>query len=71
MIETITIKKDQLNAMIDDAAKQIADLQVKNEALIKTAKAVIDRWDSPNWRDGTHTAEYIHSLRDAVKACLN
>lgn len=40
--------------------------KVKLDALIKTAQAVIDRWDSPNWKDGTHTAEYIHALRQAV-----
>jgi hypothetical protein len=33
MNETITIKKDQLNAMINDAAKQIASLETKNESL--------------------------------------
>ena len=40
--------------------------EIKCNDLVKAAQAVIDRWDSPNWRDGTHTADYIHSLRQAV-----
>ena len=32
------------------------------------AQAVIDRWDSPDWKDGTHTADYIDALRKALAA---
>lgn len=32
------------------------------------AKAVIDRWDSPSWKDLPHTADYIHALRKAVQS---
>jgi hypothetical protein len=35
--------------------------------LVAKAKAVIARWDSPDWKDGTHTADYIHDLRNAVE----
>jgi hypothetical protein len=38
------------------------------ENLIKAAQAVIDRLDSPNWKDTTHTADYIHALREAVNS---
>ena len=34
--------------------------------LRKAAQAVIDRWDSPDWKDGTHTADYINALRAAL-----
>ena len=30
------------------------------------ARAVVERWDSPNWADLPHTAEYIHALREAL-----
>jgi len=36
--------------------------------LQKAAQAVIDRWDSPNWKDQQHTAEYIAELRKALDA---
>lgn len=34
--------------------------------LVSAAQAVIDRWDSPNWKDLPHTAEYIYRLRMAI-----
>ena len=34
--------------------------------LVEKAQAVIDRWDSPDWKDGTHTGDYIYALRDVV-----
>lgn len=38
--------------------------------LQKAAQAVIDRWDSPAWKDQPHTAEYILALRKALDAEL-
>jgi len=35
--------------------------------LQEAAKAVCDRWDSPDWADGTHTLDYINRLRKAIK----
>jgi hypothetical protein len=37
-----------------------------SEALRKAAEAVVARWDSPDWKDGTHTADYINALRKAL-----
>lgn len=34
--------------------------------LEESSKLVIDRWDSPKWKDEPHTAEYIYRLRDAL-----
>jgi hypothetical protein len=36
------------------------------DAIIFAAQAVIDRWDSPDWKDETHTADYINVLRRAL-----
>lgn len=38
--------------------------------LQKAAQAVIDRWESPSWKDQPHTAEYIAELRKALDAEL-
>jgi hypothetical protein len=38
------------------------------EALLAAAQAVVDRWNSPDWKDGTHTAEYINRLSAAIAA---
>lgn len=39
-----------------------------NQELIDAAKAVVERWDTPLWKDVPHTAEYIHRLRNALAA---
>jgi len=35
--------------------------------LQQSAQAVCNRWDSPDWSDGTHTVEYINRLRKAIE----
>ena len=39
--------------------------------LINAAKAVIERWDMPTWKDVPATAEYIARLRAAVERAEN
>jgi hypothetical protein len=34
--------------------------------LIKAARALIERWETPLWKDAPATAGFIHALRDAV-----
>lgn len=34
--------------------------------LLETAQAVVARWDSPDWKGGRHTAEFINALRQAI-----
>ena len=38
--------------------------------LQKAAQAMIDRWDSTDWKDQPHTAHYIAELRKALDAEL-
>lgn len=42
-----------------------------NEKLLEAAKAVIERWDSPLWKDLQHTGEFINRLREAVADSSN
>jgi hypothetical protein len=37
-------------------------------ALREAAQAVVDRWDTPKWKDAPHTAEYINRLRRELAA---
>lgn len=34
--------------------------------LLETAKAVVERWDSPLWREQEHTSTFINRLRAAI-----
>ena len=37
-------------------------------ALLDAAKAVVDRWDTPLWKDVPATAQYINALRAEIAA---
>lgn len=41
-------------------------LQGRCDELLSAAKAVVERWDSPLWKDLPPTAKAIARLRDAV-----
>ena len=41
-----------------------------NTPLQKAAQAMIDRWESTDWKDTPHTAHYIEELRKALDAEL-
>ena len=40
----------------------------ESTALLAAAQAVVDRWDTPNWKDAEPTAVVIHRLRAAIEA---
>lgn len=42
-------------------------LRREREALIEAAKAVVERWDQPSWKDAEPTAAVIYRLRNAVQ----
>lgn len=44
----------------------IVRLKEQKDALVKAALAVIDRWDTPAWKDVEPTANFINELRKAV-----
>lgn len=50
------------------AAQRAAPTAQPNNELIAAAQAVVDRWDSPKWKDQAHTGEFIDRLRKALAA---
>lgn len=38
----------------------------QRDELLEAAIAVVQRWDTPNWKDVPATAEYISQLRAAI-----
>lgn len=49
-----------------EQAKANARLIAAAPELLSAAIAVVERWDSPTWKDQPHTAEYINALRAAI-----
>lgn len=42
-------------------------LRFANAAIVKAAINVIDRWESPLWKDQPATAQFIHALRKSIE----
>ena len=55
-------------AETDEGATALYETPPDMAELVAAAKAVIDRWDTPHWKDVPATAEYIARLRNAVNA---
>ena len=46
--------------------QQIVELEKQREELLAAGQALVDRWDTPNWKDAPHTGEFIARLRAAI-----
>lgn len=55
-----------LDAVYRKAQTQLATMAHQRDELLAAAQAVIERWDTPLWKDVPATAEYINALRSAV-----
>lgn len=49
------------------AERTILSLRGELEALRAAAQAVVDRWETPLWKDVEPTAVFIYKLRDAIR----
>lgn len=58
--------QEQLDAAIIQELKECRD-EREIEEIIAAAKAVIDRWETPFWKEAAHTGLYIATLRKAVE----
>jgi hypothetical protein len=53
--------------ILDCPKHPIRETERELEDLIAAARAVVNRWDTPLWKNVPATAEYINRLRAAVK----
>ena len=59
----------ETNAHINNSlTKKLQERTAERDALIEAAKAVVERWDQPSWKDTEPTAGVIYRLRNAVEA---
>lgn len=52
---------------IANLEERLASITNDRDVLIQAAKAIIERWDSPFWKDQPATAEFINTMRYAVE----
>jgi len=66
-LNDVRVERDSLQEQLD-AAIMLGKMQERDlEELIAASKAVIDRWESPFWKEAAHTGAYIAALRKAVE----
>lgn len=61
--------KEKLDAAIEAQRNTRAHnrrLQGRIETMEQAGHAVVERWETPFWKDARHTATFIHRLRDAL-----
>lgn len=47
---------------------KIAELTASNNQLREAVQALVDRWNTPKWKDAEHTAKFIHALEKALSS---
>ena len=47
--------------------RELAEAREQRDRLAEAAKAVVDRWETPFWKQVEHTGVYIAALRKAVE----
>jgi hypothetical protein len=52
---------------IGEAIDEVIEAMEKLGILTDTAQAVVDRWETPFWKQVEHTGAYIAALRKAVE----
>lgn len=56
----------ELGDMSKEDETYVRQLERQRDELLAAGKALVERWDSPLWKDQPHTGEFIARLRDAV-----
>lgn len=57
---------DYIMASHEELEKELASERLLADMLVKSAKALVDRWEAPFWKDAPHTGKFIRSLDDAI-----
>ena len=65
-LERVIAERDKATQYWQIAEGRCDALQERIDSLLTTGNAVVERWDSPLWKDLPHTGEFIHALREAI-----
>ena len=67
LLETnLEISFRQTEQAVQDRADEHKILIEQGDKLAENAVAVVNRWETPNWKNAPATAEYIYRLRDVL-----
>jgi hypothetical protein len=55
-------------AKLPQLERELAEAKKQRDRLAVAARAVVDRWETPLWKDAPHTGQFIRALADALDA---
>jgi len=60
-----TVAEGRLLESLDEI-ERLAEAREQRDQLAEAARAVVDRWETPLWKDAPHTGLFIRALADAL-----
>ena len=67
MMDILEVMRGRDEHSSQRAADEIERNRAAIEELISAGNAVVERWESPLWKDLPHTGEFIYALRDVIE----
>ena len=55
-------------AATQSSEQRIQELTASNNQLREAGQALVDRWNTPKWKDAEHTATFIHGIEKALSS---
>ncbi len=49
-------------------SEELAKMRAQRDGLIEKARAVIERWESPRWKEAAPTADCIYAMRNFIES---
>ena len=66
-VDPVTLPEYEFNRIQRIRRQDYIAARMEHEwPLVEAAQAVVDRWDTPLWKDVPHTGEFIGKLREAL-----
>jgi len=62
----VRVEAERKHELSPERTTYIAARMEHEWPLVEAAQAVVDRWDTPLWKDVPRTGEFIGRLRDAI-----
>ena len=62
----VRVEAERKHELSPERTTYIASRMEHEWPLVEAAQAVVDRWDTPLWKDVPHTGEFIGKLREAL-----
>lgn len=67
-LDAMTDSNNLNHRLASEWADKSTELTADNNKLREAGQALVDRWNTPKWKDAEHTATFIHALEKALSS---